>query len=60
MRLKLRFKYDAENYCFQVSARRKSTGKFEQIGTCNSAAVQAIKKGQIELIKLNPQTEVSE
>lgn len=51
--MKLRFKYDAANECFDVLAKRKSTGKWERIGTCHPRAVNLIKMGKVELIQLN-------
>jgi hypothetical protein len=49
----LRFKPDLDSNCFKVYAKRKSTGKWEQIGTCHFAAVADIKAGKHELIQFN-------
>ena len=51
--MKLKFKLDEENQCYDVLAKRKLTGKYEKIGTCHLAATKAIENGDLELIQTN-------
>lgn len=51
--MKLKFEMDTENSCYLVFAKRKITGKFEQIGTCHLSAKKEIEAGKLELLQLN-------
>lgn len=53
--MKLRFKLiqESDEAYYQVFARKFSTGKWEQIGTCHVGAKDSIKAGKLELIQFN-------
>jgi len=53
MKLRFALQTDSDGECYyNILARRKSTGKWECIGTCHIAARDAVKAGQLELIQL--------
>lgn len=51
--MRFRFKFNEEEDCYYISARRKSTGKWEVIGTCHAAAKEHVKNGRLELIQFS-------
>lgn len=52
MKLRFKLQVDGEYSWYDVLAQRKSTGKWERIGTCNIAAKDAVKNGRFELIQM--------
>jgi hypothetical protein len=48
--VKLRFVWDVDHWI--VKARRKSTGKWEVLGTCHASAKEQVKAGRFELLRL--------
>jgi hypothetical protein len=49
--MKLRFVWNEDHYI--VKARRKSTGKWETLGTCHRDAKKLVQTGHLELIQFN-------